>query len=209
MSHGVGGRPVFPPVVSLHLVKLACELPDSAGRSLSLWTCAELARSLREAAVVESISPQTVQRILGSHRLKPWRVHHWLSPKTPRDEAFQEQVLNLRDLYTRPLLPFERFFCADEKTSLQPERARAHLDRRSPVSLRGSSTSTRARAPCICSPPSTLARGEVIGICRGRKRQLEFIDLLEEIDRDTPSSITLIHIVAENLSTYHGKLVRA
>jgi len=74
---------------------MACELPEEQGRSLSLWTCTELARSLRESGVVESISPQSVQRILSSYKLKPWRVHYWLSPKTPRDAAFREQVLEI------------------------------------------------------------------------------------------------------------------
>jgi hypothetical protein len=77
-------------VVALHLVKLACELPDTADRSLSLWTCAELARTLRRDGIVESISPQSVQRILESQKLKPWRVRYWLSPKVPRDTAFRQ-----------------------------------------------------------------------------------------------------------------------
>jgi hypothetical protein len=64
-------------MVAAHLVKLACELPDEERRrSLSLWTCAELARTLEKEGVVDEISPQTVQRILESHRLKPWLVHH-------------------------------------------------------------------------------------------------------------------------------------
>jgi hypothetical protein len=63
-------------------VKLACELPDKARRSLSLWTCAELARTLISEGDVAAISPQSVQRILASHQLEPWRVHFWLSPKT-------------------------------------------------------------------------------------------------------------------------------
>jgi hypothetical protein len=50
------------------------------------------ARTLRQDGLVESISLQTVQRILQSRQLKPWRVHHWLSPKTPRDEEFRLQV---------------------------------------------------------------------------------------------------------------------
>src|SRR5439155_24832204 len=76
-----GVRPAFPPRVATHLVKLACELPDSVGRSLSTWTCAELARTLKETGVVDEISPQSVQRILFSYKLKPWRVHYWLTPK--------------------------------------------------------------------------------------------------------------------------------
>ena len=104
----------------MQLVKLACELPDDAGRSLSLWTCAELARTLCRDGVVEANSPQSVQRVLSSHKLKPWRVHHWMSPKVPRDAAFRATVLNLADLYTRQLGPHERVLLLDEKTSMQP-----------------------------------------------------------------------------------------
>jgi hypothetical protein len=52
----VGGPLVFPPEVAAHLVKLAGELPDDARRSLSLWTCAELARTLEAEGVVDAIS---------------------------------------------------------------------------------------------------------------------------------------------------------
>ncbi|MGH8310821.1 MAG: IS630 family transposase, partial [Steroidobacteraceae bacterium] len=51
--------------------------------------------------------------------------------------------------------------------------------------------------------------GEVIGICRRRKRMVEFIELLEEIDRRTPESVTAIHLVSDNVITHRGKLVRA
>ncbi|MCP4447741.1 MAG: hypothetical protein GY811_20750, partial [Myxococcales bacterium] len=89
-----------PPIVATHLVKLACELPDDVGRSLPLCSCAELARTLMGDGIVESISPQSVQRILASWKLKPWRVHYWLSPKVARDEAFRDIVLDLCDLYS-------------------------------------------------------------------------------------------------------------
>jgi hypothetical protein len=84
MHLAAADRRVFPPEVATHLVKLACELPDEQRRSLSLWTCAELARTLRDTKVVESISPQSVQRILAANRLKPWRVHHWLDRNKAR-----------------------------------------------------------------------------------------------------------------------------
>jgi hypothetical protein len=93
-----GARLAFPPEVAAHLVKLGCELPDQARRSLSLWTCAELERTLVADGIVDTISPQSVQRILASHKLKPWRVHFWLSPKAPRDEAFRGNVLEILDL---------------------------------------------------------------------------------------------------------------
>src|SRR6185369_395068 len=101
-------------------VKIACERPDDVGRSLSHWDCAELARQLTSDAVVESISPQTVQRILANHKLKPWRKHLWLSPKVPRDAEFCKRVKNICTLYTRKRGPHEAVLCVDEKTSLQP-----------------------------------------------------------------------------------------
>jgi transposase-like protein len=46
---GEGGL-FSPPEVALHLVKMACERPELAGRSLSQWDCSELARKLIEEA---------------------------------------------------------------------------------------------------------------------------------------------------------------
>jgi hypothetical protein len=206
----VGVRLVFPPEVAAHLVKLACELPDICGRSLSLWTCAELAHTLEEAKIVESISAQSVQRILESHRLKPWRVHFWLSPKTPRDEAFRQQVLEIMDLYTRPLEPHERVLSLDEKTSLQPRTRSAATRPPQPdlVPAHLEHEYTRKGALQLFAA-FDIRSGEVTGILRRRKRQVEFIELLEEIDRTTPVRITLIHLICDNLSVHHGKQVRA
>src|SRR5262249_46578014 len=39
--------------------------------------------------------------------------------------------------------------------------------------------------------------------------QIEFIELLEEIDRTTTSSVTAIQFVCDNVSMHKGKLVRA
>jgi hypothetical protein len=60
-----------------------------------------------------------VQRILEGRRLKPWRVHYWLTPKAALDETFRGTVLSILELYTRPLDPHERVLSLDEKT-LQP-----------------------------------------------------------------------------------------
>ncbi len=95
-----GRQPLFAPEVALHVVKFACERPDRAGRSLSHWDCAELARHLQAEGMIRSISPETIRRILHSHKLKPWRHHLWLSVKVPRDAGFAQLVRTLVDLYT-------------------------------------------------------------------------------------------------------------
>ena len=48
-----------------------------------------------------------------------------------------------------------------------------------------------------------------MGICRRRKRQEDFIELLEKLDRDTPTSITLVHVVCDNLILHKGKKIQA
>lgn len=51
--------------------------------------------------------------------------------------------------------------------------------------------------------------GEVVGVCRPRKRQVEFIELLAEIDRTTPGSVEHIHIICDNVRMHRGKLICA
>jgi hypothetical protein len=192
------------------LVKLACELPDDARRSLSLWTCAELARALVAADVVDTISAQSVQRVLESHQLKPWRVHFWLSPKAPRDEAFRATVLELQELYTRLLGPHERVLSLDEKTSLQPRTRTVPTRPAQPGLIPVHLEHEYARKGALQLFAAFDTRtGEVTGILRRRKRQAEFIELLEKIDRETPEAVTLIHLICDNLSVHKGKLVRA
>jgi len=115
----------FPPAVALYVVKLAGERPDVVGRSLAPWDSVAWARQLVHDGVVDQMSPQTVQRMLAHHKLKPWRHHLWLSPKVPRDAACAAQVQALVTLYTRPLGVWERVLCVDEKTSLQPRTRQA------------------------------------------------------------------------------------
>lgn len=185
-----GRPPRFPPIVATHLVKLACELPDDEARSLSTWTCAELARTLIRDGVVDTISPSSVQRILASEKLKPWRVHHWLSSKVPRDDRFRETVRNICDLYTRTLGAHERVLSLDEKTSLQPRtRTSPNRPSRPPNQpVRVEHEYVRKGALNLFAAFDTRS-GEVIGVLRRRKRQVEFIELLEAIDRMTPASV--------------------
>lgn len=210
MHREAGAPRVFPPIVATHLVKLACELPEDEARSLSTWTCSELARTLVRDGIVESISASSVQRILASEKLKPWRVHHWLSSKVPRDDQFRETVRNISDLYTRKLSPHERVLSLDEKTSLQP-RTRTSRNRparpgNEPVAVEHEYV--RKGALNLFAAFDTRT-GRVLGILRKRKRQAEFIELLEAIDRTTPASVTLIHLLCDNLSIHAGKLTRA
>jgi hypothetical protein len=163
-----------------------------------------------DRGVVDSISPQSVQRILTCHKLKPWRVHHWLSAKVAMDAAFRSTVLDLSDLYTRPLVAHEQIWSLDEKTSVQPRTRTAPNRPAQPglVPVHVEHEYQRKGALQLFAAFNTQT-GHVLGIMRPRKRQLEFIELLGAIDAQAPAEVTRIHLVCDNISIHKGKLVRA
>jgi transposase len=206
--HGRVGPGYFPPEVALHLVRRACELPEQAGRSLSQWDCAELARQLVRDEVVASISPQTVQRMLAADRLKPWRSHVWLHPRTPRDATFAEQVRAVAALLTRLLDAHEVVLSLDEMTSLQPRPRRVATRPAQPGRpVQVEHEYRRAGATHLVAAFDTRS-GQVYGVTTRRKRQVEYLTLLEHLDRAIPVSVTTIHLLADNVSVHHGKLVQ-
>ena len=192
----------------MHVVKLACERPDDAGRSLSQWDCAEIARQLVRDGVVPSISAETVRQILLHHRLKPWRQKMWLSAKVPRDAAFAAQVQGICDLYTRPLRPDEVVLCVDEMTSLQPRpRKSKTLAAKKDRPTRVEHEYGRCGALNLFAAFDTRT-GKVYGSTASRKRQVEFIAFLEQLDREIPATVKTIHVVLDNLPMHKGKQVQ-
>jgi transposase len=204
-----GRQPVFSPAVALYVVKLACARPDVVGRSLSQWDSADLARQLGRDGVVEAISPQTVQRILAHHKLKPWRHHLWLSPQVPRDAALAAQVHEIVTLYTCPLGVWEMVLCVDEKTSLQPRTRKAPTLAAQPgMPVRVEHEYTRQGALNLFAGFDTRT-GTVYATTASRKRQVECITFLEHVDREIAPTITTIHIVLDNGRMHKGKQVQA
>jgi len=194
--------------VALHVIHRACELPDQAGRSLSQWDCTELARQLVADGIVAAISPQTIQRMLAGCRLKPWRSHLWLHPRTPRDGAFAQTVRDLADLYTRPLAPWEVVLCLDEMTSIQPRHRLAPTRPARPgAPLQVEHEYVRGGALQLFAAFDTRSGQGYAGQFR-RKRQVECIAFLEHLDRLLPATTTTIHLVCDNVSVHHGSAVR-
>jgi transposase len=206
---GEGVSLFSPPEVAVQVVKIACERPDTIGRSLSQWDCTELARHLEREGVVESISGRTVQRILANHKLKPWRNHMWLNKKKPRDAEFYRQVLHIVDLYTRPAKPTELYLSYDEKTSLQP-RPRKHKTKPArPENQPNLCEHEYARDGALqLFAAFNIRSGIVYGQCHDRKRQHEFIQFLEHLDATIPETITTVHMIGDNLKVHSGKEVQ-
>ena len=164
---------------------------------------------MKSAGVVDAISPQSVQRILAAHQLKPWRHHLWLSPHVPRDAAFAAQVQEIVALYTRPLGLWEMVLCVDEQTSLHPRTRQAPTLAAQPGQpVRVEHAYVRKGALNRCAGFDTRT-GKVYATTAERKRQVEFIAFLEHGDREVARHITTMHVVLDNLRMHKGKQVQA
>lgn len=216
-EHGIAGLsekprpgrvPVFSPEVALHIVKVACERPDQVGCSLSHWDCPELARKLKADGVAQSISPATIRRILRSQKLKPWQHHLWLSAKVPRDQQFVQPVHTLTDLYTRILTESEMVLCVDEKTNLQPRpRLAATLPSLPGRPVRLEHEYKRVGALHLFAAFDTRT-GKVYARTETRKRQIEFIAFLAQLEQELPAAKTRVYLVMDNLKMHKGKQVQ-
>ena len=113
------------------------------------------------------------------------------------------------DLYTRPLNDDEMVLCVDEKTSLQPRpRKSPTLAAQPERPVRVEHEYGRCGALNLFAAFDTRT-GKVYARTAERKRQVEFIAFLEQLDREIPATITKIHVVLDNLRMHKGKQVQA
>ena len=140
----------------MELVRLACQMPDDRERSLAVWDSVELARELVREGVVTAISPQTVQRILSHHKLKPWRSHVWLRQRTPRDADFVARTKAICDLYTRPLEAHEVVLSTKKAPRPVPALSLPQGPRRARASSAGRLRGPDPRDPAVLPSPSPL-----------------------------------------------------
>ena len=93
-----------------YLIALVCsEPPEGSAR----WTLRRLSSSLVELGYVETVSHETVRRVLLANELKPWIKKQWCMP-TQADAEFVYHMEDVLDVYTRPYDPARPQVCMDE-----------------------------------------------------------------------------------------------
>ena len=81
------------------IISIALDKPELSGRPISHWTCRELADEANKRRITENISARTVSRILRHKEIKPHLVRYWLNPKIEDQEAHNQLVKIICDLY--------------------------------------------------------------------------------------------------------------
>ena len=93
-----------------YLIALVCSPPPAGA---VCWTLRLLANRLVELGYVETISHETVRRVLLANELKPWIKKQWCIP-TPTDAEFVYHMEDVLQVYTRPYDPARPLICMDE-----------------------------------------------------------------------------------------------
>ena len=93
-----------------YLIALVCSPPPAGA---ARWTLRLLANRLVELGYVETISHETVRRVLLANELKPWIKKQWCIP-TPTDAEFVYHMEDVLQVYIRPYDPARPLICMDE-----------------------------------------------------------------------------------------------
>ena len=93
-----------PTASSTRLVALSCAEPPEGH---SQWSLRLLADRVVELGHIDSVSHETVRRVLKKNAIKPWRRVGWVIP--PQDNAdFTAAMEKVLDVYRRP---YDAAFC--------------------------------------------------------------------------------------------------
>ncbi|RJX25515.1 MAG: IS630 family transposase [Dethiobacter sp.] len=198
------GRPrVFKEKFKLQVIAIACQKPaETYLPGVTYWSLRDLAMMLPRLLDVESISTESVRRILREHHLKPHRIEYYLTRTDPDFFRKAERILNI---YQSP--PKDGLVLSvDERTAIQvlerlypglplkpghPEKVEFHYKRHTPFSLIAG----------LC-----IQNGQVFGRCYQRHTQYQFLDFMQSMAELYPD--TRLYIILDNLKTHKTKLVK-
>jgi hypothetical protein len=206
------------------VVHLACSKPKDLSYAAELWTRSSLARHVRREAsaagfpALARAGKATVQRILKAQELQPHKVRYYLERRDPEFERKMREVLLV---YREVALQNE----AAGKGSVPPDVITVSVDEKPGVQA---IENTAPDLPPVPHKYPTVARdheyirhgtlsilasldlqdGHVIARVEERRRSVEFIALLKDLDSYYPPDST-IRLILDNHSAHISKETRA
>lgn len=117
---GRAGRPGFPPLDWLRIVRLACLEPVARGLHITHWSSADLARQAVADGLVPAIGARTVRRILSAVDLQPHRTRFWKTATL--NDQFLRRAIKILWCYTHARHLARNGYwvvCADELPNFQ------------------------------------------------------------------------------------------
>jgi transposase len=160
--------------------------------------------SVRTMAKAHGVSHAIVHRIWRAHGLQPHRIETF---KLSRDPDFVKKLRDVVGVYLHP--PDKALvFCVDEKPQVQAlDRTEPVLPLRPGIPARQTHDYIRHGTTNLFAALNILD-GTVLARCAPRKRHVEFLAFLEQLDRSAPKGCE-IHLILDNYSTHTHPNVEA
>jgi transposase len=155
-------------------------------------------------AKAHGVSHAIVHRIWRAHGLQPHRIETF---KLSRDPDFVKKLRDVVGVYLHP--PDKALvFCVDEKPQVQAlDRTEPVLPLRPGIPARQTHDYIRHGTTNLFAALNILD-GTVLARCAPRKRHVEFLAFLEQLDRSAPKGCE-IHLILDNYSTHTHPNVEA
>jgi len=183
---GRGRKPSIPAATVGQLLTKAVKPP----RSRTRWSC-------RSMAEVSGVSKSTVQRVWSANDLKPHRIDTF---KISNDPQFEVKFWDVIGLYLNP--PDKSLvLCCDEKPQCQAlERTQPGL----PLGVGHIKTQTHdyhRHGTVTLFAALDYLEGKVFGRIEKRHTQVEWLNFLKQLDKETPAELDL-HLILDNYGTH-------
>jgi len=197
----------FPLEVMMEVKALACELPATTGIPLSRWSVADIARQVRAAGFVATISDKTVWRWLNEDAIRPWQHRCWLFP---RDPQFVLKANRILDLYERMwdgnwLKQDEFVLSADEKTSIQARQPRHQTLPTNPGSAMKVEHEYKRCGAWVYVAAMDVHRAKFFGRCEAKSGIASFDRLVDQVMTAPPyNQARRVFWIVDNGSSHRG-----
>lgn len=190
------GRPcIYTPEDRLKVIDVSCRKPET----VSHWTVRDLTQEINKRSK-KKMSHMTIQRILKSTDLKPHQYEMWCNSQDP---DFETKQIDIIGLYLNP--PENAIvLCVDEKTGMQALGRKYHSPMIPGHPEKFDHQYVRHGTKSLIAA-FLVHQGIILGKCYDRHRHKEFINFLDQIEKEFPKGE--LHIIVDNLSVHkHDKV---
>ena len=179
-----------------HLVALSCSDPPEG---FARWSLRLLADQVVELGYIDSVSHETVRRVLKKTKLKPWRRKGWVIPPE-HNSSFVAHMERVLDVYKRPFDPLRPVVCMDESPKPLIAETRVPIPGLPGRVARHDYEYRRCGVCTVFLASEPLAGKRMVRITERRTKR-DWAHFLEEI-ADQYESAEKITLVMDNLNTH-------
>ena len=202
------------------VISVACDPPTKFGFAAETWTYSALAKYIRDNctsagyASLRKTGKSFLNNVLSKSNIKPHKISYYLEKKDPEFDIKMASVLHV---YKEVALINDNNICAnkhttvsyDEKPGIQAIKNIAAQLRPVPgtYSSIGRDYEYKRLGTISLLAAIDLHTGKIIPIIRDRHRSKEFIEFLQELDKQYPDDWK-IRVILDNHSSHISKETR-